>query len=466
MATRRLLPVVLAVFSLLSFAPLSSEEAAERKFPQRIEWRSDANALEYRVEVRREGDGGTTSGTTSYSTEATFLELSLPAGRYGYRVTAIDFLGREAGVSGWTEFEILKASVPAIELRGRSVGVLGEDGSLELDVGLSDVTEGSVVELVGETVEGSLSPDGGKRREAGSEVESFPRVYFRNVPSGRYRLRVTNPSGLSSESDVITVRSRFVPDDLKIDGPPPEPKPAGPEPVEPGRTEPEPEPEPTDPSLGLDSAPEPDPDPEPEPEEEEKPAEPERPRPVVVRVAAEEVPYVPREIRVSVGVGAAISPYDGRLADIFGESVRPLAEMRASYSPRSLLGGTLGAEVSASQWHMATRGDYADASLTMTLVRVGAVWRRGVFGGLSIALRASFALAALDRAVTWLSDAEGRSPPSNGTTLAPGASLGLALAVSPSEHFFLEAGLDFTHAAVGGMPTGFVSPFAAAGIRL
>ena len=86
--------IFLFLFSALLFG--------EEKFTQRLEWKSNANALEYKVELQNLSDGK----SQTFSTEKSHLELSLSPAKYRYRVRAYDFLGKEASVSSWTEFEV------------------------------------------------------------------------------------------------------------------------------------------------------------------------------------------------------------------------------------------------------------------------------------------------------------------------------------------------------------------------
>ena len=145
------------------------------------------------------------------TTEESAVEVSLPAGSYRYRVTAIDILERDAAVSDWTAFEIFVAAAPTIQPPAPQA-TLAEDGSsLVLDVAVGSVTAGTTVELVntatGKTVRGTLVLSGGAGvAQAGSETEQATKAQFKNVGEGSWKMRVTNPSGLSSESKAFAVK--------------------------------------------------------------------------------------------------------------------------------------------------------------------------------------------------------------------------------------------------------------------
>ena len=172
---------------------------------QTLRWSADPNVLEYKIEIQ-DAAGNVIQTVT---TENNILDISLPNGKYKYKITAYDLLGREATNSGWNKLEVLKASQPAIAM-DQTLESLEEDGkTLELDVAIADVTADSTVELVnpetGEVIAGSLIIDA-PVEEAASEILSANKTHFDNVPEGKWQLVVTNPSGLSSESEPFEVQ--------------------------------------------------------------------------------------------------------------------------------------------------------------------------------------------------------------------------------------------------------------------
>ena len=172
---------------------------------QTLRWSADPNVLEYRIEIQ-DIYGNIIQTVT---TENNSLEISLPNGKYKYKITAYDLLGRESVNSGWNQLEVLKASQPAISME-QTLESLEEDGkTLELDVEIKDVTTGSKVELVnpetGETIAGNLLIDSAIDADA-SEVLHASKSHFENVPEGKWQLVVTNPSGLFSESEPFEVQ--------------------------------------------------------------------------------------------------------------------------------------------------------------------------------------------------------------------------------------------------------------------
>ena len=183
----------------------SKSKNAKTYSTQTLRWSADPNVLEYRIEIQ-DVSGNIIQTVT---TENNSLEISLPNGKYKYKITAYDLLGRESVNSGWNQLEVLKASQPAISME-QTLESLEEDGkTLELDVEIKDVTTGSKVELVnpetGETIAGNLLIDSAIDADA-SEVLHASKSIFENVPEGKWQLVVTNPSGLFSESEPFEVQ--------------------------------------------------------------------------------------------------------------------------------------------------------------------------------------------------------------------------------------------------------------------
>lgn len=187
---------------------LSAQESSAGKFKQRLEWSADKNAFEYKVEIR---SGGKTVNT--FTTSENFVNLNLPAGNYDYRVTVYDFLGREQDVSAWQKFEISKANAPAFSNVEENFEVdISSSGKIVLPVEVDNVAEGASVALVnvktGEKIKGALvlSAVAGAAVGGKSEIEKAS-AEFPKIAAGEWKLVVTNPSGLSSESQAIEVKT-------------------------------------------------------------------------------------------------------------------------------------------------------------------------------------------------------------------------------------------------------------------
>ena len=179
-----------------------------QSFSQTIRWNADPNVLEYKVEIQ-DSTGKTIDTIT---TENSYVNLSLKEGSYKYKITAYDLLGREAVSTQWVSFDILRANQPAI-VHNQNLEALLEDGkTLELYVNVSDVTKDTVAELInvetGARIKGTLilSTASGTAGLSDSETHIADKARFTDVPEGKWKLVITNPSGLSSESQVFEVR--------------------------------------------------------------------------------------------------------------------------------------------------------------------------------------------------------------------------------------------------------------------
>lgn len=422
------------------FAALSS--ADEPKFSQRIEWHSNANALEYKVEIQNTA----TNAVSSFTTEKTFAELSLAPGNYRYRVTVYDFLGRKATTSAWTAFSVIQAARPEIRSIEKNVTAPDADERLEIAVDLANVSADTVVELVSENVPGELeiSGSGGK-----DEKERVSKVYFQDVPPGKWRLRVTNASGFSAESDVIEVVSAVTPppaveqDDAEA---------AAREAAEREARE------------AAERA-------ERLAREEQEAAEREA-REAAARLAAEKKkkpPYVFKDITVAGGAGLTFLPYDGTIKDMTDNAAALAFMGRIAAFPIKREKHRFGFELCGSYTDWGTKTDFYALNLTFLQFGANVVWKHTLFGTKSFfALKGGGGVVVVDYATTYAysGDEERREPSERRRLFYPAVTAGASLIFNPAQFLSLEAGADVSHLFITGMPTGCVTPYVCVGFRL
>ena len=434
----------LPVIGLMLFAALLP--ADEPKFSQRIEWRANANALEYKVEIQNVA----TDAVSSFTTEKTFAELSLAPGNYRYRVTVYDFLGRKATTSAWTAFSVIQAARPEIRSIEKNVTASDADERLEIAVDIANVSADSVVELVGENVPGELgiSGSGGK-----DEKERASKVYFQDVPPGKWRLRVTNASGFSTESDVIEIVSAV------------KPPPAA-------------EQDDAEAAAARELA-------ERLAREEQEAAEraareaaelaerlAREEQEAAARLAAEKKkkpPYVFKDITVAGGVGLAFMPYDGTVTDMTGNSSAFAFMGRIAAFPLKREKYRFGFELCGSYADWGAKTDFYALDLTFLQVGANAVWKHRLFGAKSFfALKAGGGVVVVDYATTYTysGDDERREPSGRKRLFYPAVTAGASLVFNPAQFLSLEAGADVSHLFITGMPTGCVTPYVCVGFRL
>lgn len=176
--------------------------AQENRFKQKLEWEAEPYALEYKVEIK---GASSSSVSKEFTTQNCYVEFSMAPGEYLYRVFAYDFLGREASCTEWENFTITKALQPKVNLKDVNVTVDGNSKRpVTIPVDVASITDESTLVFVntetGEKIEGKINTS---KDEDGSVSSSS--VVFPNVSIGEWKMVVTNPSGLSTESEPVSV---------------------------------------------------------------------------------------------------------------------------------------------------------------------------------------------------------------------------------------------------------------------
>lgn len=176
--------------------------AQENRFKQKLEWEAEPYALEYKVEIK---GASSSSVSKEFITQNCYVEFSMAPGEYLYRVLAYDFLGREASCTEWETFTITKALQPKVNLKDVNVTVDGNSKRpVTIPADVASITDESTLVFVntetGEKIEGIINTS---KAEDGSVSSSS--VVFPNVSIGEWKMVVTNPSGLSTESEPVSV---------------------------------------------------------------------------------------------------------------------------------------------------------------------------------------------------------------------------------------------------------------------
>lgn len=209
MANKRFSTIKLLVF-LFCLLVTGNASLFAQNFSQTLQWNADPNVLEYKIEIQ----DSTGKIIKTETTEENKINLSLTQGRYKYRITAYDLLGRESVSTNWLSFEVAVAKHPEI-IHKQELEALEEDGkTLELKVDIDDVTSDTVAELVNVNTQAKirgkliLAPAEGAAAVGLSASETYKaqKARFTDVPEGNWKLVITNPSGLSSESQAFEVK--------------------------------------------------------------------------------------------------------------------------------------------------------------------------------------------------------------------------------------------------------------------
>ena len=182
-----------AILLSFFFSTFFATQLYAQSLNQKLEWKSDPNVFEYKVQVRSVETGK----VYDFATDSNFIEFSLPAGNYEWKVNPVDFLGRVQEKGNWQKFEIRPMVQPEIKKVSKKVVVdVSESGNHMTEIPLESygVERDATVELVnaknGKSVKGIIEND----------TAVFPKVN-----EGEWKLRVTNKSGLEAESEPIAI---------------------------------------------------------------------------------------------------------------------------------------------------------------------------------------------------------------------------------------------------------------------
>ena len=202
MKNKKIFYLTLLMFFSINCAFLFAEEGTKRYFVQKLEWEEDPNALEYKLEIQSLEKK---SLSKTVVTKDTFFEFSMPAGLYQYRVFAYDFLGRQASVTEWKQFTITKAVAPEIQLEKDTIEIPHKkEKELVVPVDIEQIESDASIVFVNvetdEKVEGRLDVETDEEGNVKSSKAVFP-----GATTGKWKLVITNPSGLSSESEPVTM---------------------------------------------------------------------------------------------------------------------------------------------------------------------------------------------------------------------------------------------------------------------
>ncbi|MCL2806476.1 MAG: hypothetical protein FWD26_11120 [Treponema sp.] len=96
--------LLLIFFSLIP-AFLFAQTTDEQRFPRRIVWRGGEHALRYAVQIERSANGRYQNYLREF-TSSLYINVSLPAGEYRFRIYPHDILDRPGDPTHWVYFEI------------------------------------------------------------------------------------------------------------------------------------------------------------------------------------------------------------------------------------------------------------------------------------------------------------------------------------------------------------------------
>ena len=520
MVNSRKLYTILILLVLFSSSILSAQST---KFKQKLSWVEDKNAFDYKVEIR----GVETSYKSLLESDTSFVEVSLPAGKYRYRVYAFDFLGRQASVSDWRDFTVLKAVQPQVVNKEKTVVPVKDDKKVSIPVDVKSIEEDSKVELVNketnQVVEGKLDVKVDDKNQLVASEAVFPMV-----EEGNWVVKVTNPSGLFTESEEIKVESNVTRQQLEAERKAEEERIAAERKVEEERIAAEEE------RLAVERrAKEERIAAERRAEEERIAAEKERlaverkaeeeERLAAERKAEEESLAAERkaeeerlaqarkveqerleaerkaeeerlaaeeklakaevkknkpaaDFSMLVGGGALINIYDGSLLKYNNQtlwkketdsSVLPEVNVRMAYLPVKFDGWKAGVELAAQTSILYFDNEYIQSYLPFTVVELNwEIQRKLGTDKFLLALKLGGSASIINEIAKYKQDTEEERQASEAAFVNWGAQAGLSFVFIPVKNFEIELGCDFNHVFIPEMPTGNINTYLVMGVRL
>lgn len=438
-----------AIILLLLAVPVFADEIS---FPQKLEWKSNANALEYKVEVQNIATGKTQVLTT----DKTSTEISLMPGKYRYRISAYDFLGKEASVSSWTNFEVFKANKPKIKDVEPSVKVQEETGSIGIDVNISDINKDTKFELVNESLEGAISiEEKSLMGTSSSETEKITHLDFKNVPPGKWRLRVTNASGLSSLSEVIEIEGEKKYSEEEVEKIKKEAEDAVRSEmqaqVEEYKKNAEAEKLAAEKAKAEEEVAE-------QQEDEEKPEVPVKPK-------KPSKPYKWKNVIFEGGLAYSMNILGDTIKDYYEEKNVIAINARVKFLPVKIRNEQIGAEIGFLRQEFKKDNSYLTAKLESNIIDAKIVCQHRVMENVFVAGKLGGGVDMVTKSIDYSASAPNRLPPDKKNYFYPAAVAGASVFFTPWKFVVAEIGADFTYVLAGSSPLGFVSPYACIGFR-
>ncbi len=480
---RLILAILILQFSLLASG------AQENTFPQKIQWKSNANALEYKVEVQDLEKGRTQIITTDKNS----TELSLAPGAYRYRVRAFDYLGKEASVSAWINFDVYKAAKPRISMVEEKVKVSSEGNSINLNVDISAVNKNSKFELVNESLEGSIdASEKIKMKDSSSETERVTSLDFNNVPPGIWRLRVTNASGLTSISEPIvvegerlytaeevaaitaeaelakelTLKKEFEANidqyvkEVEAKKTAEKERIAKEKEAEKERIAKEKKAE--EERIAQEKAAEEKRKKEAAEQAKKEAAEKKR----LAKLARKNQPYIWKEIIIEGGGGIALNLYDASIKDYYEKSWASAVKASIKYMPFRFTANRLGYEFAYSWQNYSVNTDYYTSTLNSHLFDVKFVWQYKLMDSLFLSAKGGLGLDVMRKTLDYTELASSnRSSPGVKSYFYTAFVAGVSVFYNPWKFVVVEAGVDFSHVIAASTGLGFFTPYVCAGFR-
>jgi len=171
----------------------------EARFIQRLTWEEVAYAFRYVVIVERMELDGNYHEVERTSVYENFIEVSLDAGRYRFRIDVYDLLDDFAFSSDWQRFEIIAALQPELSGFSPQAFFLDEDDTWEIILRGENLLPESEFYLLRDTVR--ITP----QRHISEGTSALLVFDIGSLIPGEYRIYIRNPGGLDTGMGTFTI---------------------------------------------------------------------------------------------------------------------------------------------------------------------------------------------------------------------------------------------------------------------
>jgi len=171
---------------------------------QRFSWEANEDVLKYEFTIEEQNDNGEFVEKDFIETENNWVEQTLSAGEYRYKIAAYNFLGIKEQETSWHPVHIIKAYLPNVKDVSPTLLYLEEPQTGVFEINGTDLREG---------LEVYLGDNRGKPLIIGTVLEHDEKnrklkVLFnpKELDSKKYSLYVKNIGGLTSRFYPVTIK--------------------------------------------------------------------------------------------------------------------------------------------------------------------------------------------------------------------------------------------------------------------
>ena len=125
--------MLITIVFLMGLTPLHAQN-------QRLTWEGDEYTMRYEVIIEKE-EAGEYNQVLREFTEDSFIEVSLPSGKYRCQVIPYDFLNQSIPVTEWMEFEVLSGNAHPGDETGQAKIVLTAPKAISITAEPEEIVE-------------------------------------------------------------------------------------------------------------------------------------------------------------------------------------------------------------------------------------------------------------------------------------------------------------------------------------